>query len=157
MKKRAYRSRPTPAIPTASMADIAFLLIIFFMLTTTFSRDRTAVSLPDSANRDQVQEEPAIVAITGDGTVVFTDGERPSSPVASMDDLRQQAEDVVSVIKDKEFVIKADREVRYEVVDQVLEELRTAGVRNIGLLTVQDMTSTVAEQAAPQQPPGGSN
>ena len=41
-------------VPTASMADIAFLLIIFFMLTTSFSPERTSVKLPESVVRAEV-------------------------------------------------------------------------------------------------------
>ncbi len=124
-------------VPTASMADIAFLLIIFFMLTTSFSPDRTSVALPSSERRAEVDQNPAIVAITPDGTVAFSDGERISVQVVNMDDLQQQAEAVVDEIPDKEFVIKADRSVRYEAVDGALEALRQAGVRKIGLLTHQ--------------------
>ena len=40
-------------IPTASMADIAFLLIVFFMVTTTISVDRTTVQLPTSMERGE--------------------------------------------------------------------------------------------------------
>ena len=35
-------------IPTASMADIAFLLIVFFMITTVFQVDKTVLTLPRS-------------------------------------------------------------------------------------------------------------
>ena len=41
-------------IPTASMADIAFLLIVFFMVTTTITVDRTPVELPTSLERVEV-------------------------------------------------------------------------------------------------------
>ena len=44
--KLAARSTQNPIIPTASMADIAFLLIIFFMVTISFEVDKTQVMLP---------------------------------------------------------------------------------------------------------------
>ncbi|MEE8587227.1 MAG: biopolymer transporter ExbD [Acidobacteriota bacterium] len=140
MKRHRRLNRPVPMVPTASLADIAFLLIIFFMLTTSFSPDRTSVALPSSERRADVDQKPAIVAITPDGTVVFSDGVRTSKPVVNMDDLQQQAEAVVIEVPDKEFVIKADRSVRYRHVDAVLEALRQAGVRKIGLLTNQSIS-----------------
>ncbi len=133
----ASSSKPVPIVPTASMADIAFLLIIFFMLTTSFSPDRTSVELPDSIKRNEVTKDPAIVAITLDGTVLFSDGERDSEVVANMQELRAQIDQVLKQIPAKEFVVKADRGVLYKHIDQVLDELRGAGARNIGLLTNQ--------------------
>jgi biopolymer transport protein ExbD len=50
-------------IPTASMADITFMLIIFFVLTTTFTVDKTTVALPDSLNRAEAAQESALVLI----------------------------------------------------------------------------------------------
>lgn len=156
MKRRIHRAQAAPVVPTASMADIAFLLIIFFMLTTSFSPDRTQVGLPSSVMREQVRENPAIVAITEDGTVLFSNGESQSEPVLSMDELQNQAEQVIAVFPDTEFVIKADRQARYEFIDSVLEALRNAGVQNIGLLTTQEVgEDEFAIPGAEQDQPSG--
>ena len=41
------KSRPSDSIPTSSMADIAFLLLVFFLVTTVFPKDRgLAIALP---------------------------------------------------------------------------------------------------------------
>ncbi len=124
-----------PRIPTASMADIAFLLIIFFMLTTSFSPERTSVSLPESGIRTEVSKDAAIVAISSRGEVSFTDGEQPAFPLASVAELGQYVKALVTAIPGKEFLIKADRDVQYQLVDGVLEQLRSNGARRIGLLT----------------------
>jgi biopolymer transport protein ExbD len=130
-----YRVRKiAPVVPTASMADIAFLLIIFFMLTTSFSPERTNVSLPESEIQTEVSDEAAIVAITSDGEVFFTDGEEDSYPSdpAGVGVITRQ---LVELVPNKEFLIKADGQVRYETVDEVLEQLRTNGAKRIGMLT----------------------
>ena len=133
--KTKHRIRNIGAlIPSASMADIAFLLIIFFMLTTSFSPERTSVRLPESGIRNEVSKDAAIVAITAKGTIMFTDGERPSFEV-SHQELGGLTQELVKFIPAKEFVIKADRSVRYKLIDQVLEQLRSRGARRIGLLT----------------------
>ena len=49
--------RSQSMIPTASMADIAFLLIVFFMITTSITVDRTAVALPTSLERTEVPQD----------------------------------------------------------------------------------------------------
>lgn len=136
MKLRRERSAAlVPRIPTASMADIAFLLIIFFMLTTSFSPERTSVSLPESEIRTEVSKDAAIVAISSQGEISFTDGDQPAFPLANIAELGQYVKALVAAIPRKEFLIKADRDVRYQLVDGVLEQLRTNGARRIGLLT----------------------
>lgn len=135
MKLREQVRTIAPTVPTASMADIAFLLIIFFMLTTSFSPERTSVQLPESVERAEVTEESAIIAVTEEGQLMFTSGEEPSEQLAGPEQLGNIAAALVTSFPEKEFVIKADRMARYQLVDQVLDALRNNGVRNIGLLT----------------------
>lgn len=133
-----YRVRKlAPKIPTASMADIAFLLIIFFMLTTSFSPEKTSVQLPESAIQQEISDQAAIIAITNDGQINYSDGEAPSVPVASLEELKLQVRGMVEAAPFKEFAIKADRMVEYRRVDEVLDVLRTSGVKKISLLTRQ--------------------
>lgn len=132
--RRGIRS-VAPTVPTASMADIAFLLIIFFMLTTSFSPERTTVELPQSEIRTEVPRGSAIIAITADGEIKFTDGERPSFLLGNLQEIGLLTQEIIGFIPDKEFLIKADRLVRYEMVDRVLEQLRLNGAQRIGLLT----------------------
>lgn len=133
--RREARASMVPRIPTASMADIAFLLIIFFMLTTSFSPERTSVSLPQSEIRSEVSKDAAIVAISSRGEVSFTDGDQPAFTLTNIAELGQYVKTLVAAIPRKEFLIKADRDVRYQLVDGVLEQLRSNGARRIGLLT----------------------
>ena len=131
-----YRvQRIAPMVPTASMADIAFLLIIFFMLTTSFSPERTNVALPASMIQTKVTDGAAIVAIQDTGELWFTDGEQESEPMNSAEDVGQRAAAIVQLAPAKEFLIKADRNVAFQAVDEVMETLRNNEVRNIGLLT----------------------
>ena len=131
-----YRvQRIAPMVPTASMADIAFLLIIFFMLTTSFSPERTNVALPASMIQTKVTDGAAIVAIQDTGELWFTDGEQESEPMNSAEDVGQRAAAIVQLAPAKEFLIKADRNVAFQAVDEVMEALRNNEVRNIGLLT----------------------
>lgn len=135
MKLRDKIWTQQPKIPTASMADIAFLLIIFFMLTTSFSPEKTNVTLPESTIQVEVSEDASIVAITADGSILFTSGQEASIPLAGPDELGQKTQQIIDLVPSKEFVIKADRNARYQAIDGVLEALRNNGAKRIGLLT----------------------
>ena len=63
---------PEAEIPTSSMADIAFLLIIFFMVTAVFSATKgLEFSLPkDDQNQPPEEEEATFVKVESDGSVM---------------------------------------------------------------------------------------
>jgi biopolymer transport protein ExbD len=134
---RLHRSKRslTAVIPTASMADIAFLLIIFFMVTTAYSLDRTPMELPQTTEQEQAQKGAAIIAITEDGTVRFSEGEADTRIVDGIGGLAGAIRGVTATNRLHPFIIKADRRVKYRIVDQVLEQLRSAGAENVTLLS----------------------
>lgn len=143
--RKQLRSVP-PSVPTASMADIAFLLIIFFMLTTSFSPERTSVQLPESMIQMKVTDEASIVAITREEQIHFTSGEEDSVPLSGPEELGLIVKEIIELVPSKEFVVKADRNVRYEAIDRVLETLRSNGAKRIGLLTRPERRVVAGEE-----------
>ena len=123
-------------IPTASMADIAFLLIVFFMISTVFQVDRTSVRLPSSSadTRTEVIKESAFVIITKDGTIKASDGAEDSQLV-NLEDVAVLASSWMNKRPNQPVVVKADAESKYALVDDVLQHLRNAGVVNLKFLT----------------------
>lgn len=146
-----------PSVPTASMADIAFLLIIFFMLTTSFSPERTSVQLPRSVTQAEVEKGAAIIAVTQDGEIRFTSGEEESVALSGPEELGLLVREIVKLVPAKEFVIKADRRAQYKWIDQVLDALRQNGAKRIGLLTRPEPLSgqpvVSSEEGVPPESP----
>ena len=95
MRLQAYR-HPSANIPTASMADIVFLLIIFFMVTISFEVDKTQVILPRTELRYEIPKKSAFVSVTEAGQIKVSDGEQISSPVGSLEDVLSFAATVVA-------------------------------------------------------------
>ena len=135
MRIARRRQSLVPAIPTASMADIAFLLIIFFMVTTAYSLDRTAMELPQTSAQEQTAKGAAIIVITAEESFRFSAGEADTQPVDGIVALAQGIRDVALANRLHPFIVKADRRVKYRVIDQVLEQLRAAGAENVTLLS----------------------
>ena len=133
MKLHAARTAPA-VIPTASMADIAFLLIIFFMLTFTLEVDHTQVTLPHTELRFEIPKKAAYISVTEQGVIRASDGERQSTPINEQDVL-SFASEVVAIQPDKEFALKADNGVPYKYIDSILDSLKQANVRVIYLLS----------------------
>ena len=123
------------AIPTATMADIAFLLIIFFMVTTAYSLDRAPIELPRTVAQQPTEKGAAVISITRDGTLRFSAGESDTEIVPDVAALGAAVRAVTVNNSLHQFIIKADREVEYQMIDAVLEQLRQAGAENVALLS----------------------
>lgn len=132
-------------IPTASMADIAFLLIIFFMVTINFEVDKTQVYLPKTQIRLEIPKKAAYISITEAGQIRVSSGEEISVPVPGAEDVLSFAAGVVATDPTKAFVLKADKNVPYSYVDRVIDALKQAKAEVIYLLSEQE---TVDEEAA---------
>jgi biopolymer transport protein ExbD len=125
---------------TASMADIVFLLIVFFVLTYKVEVDRTKMQLPDTWIRVKIPEKAAVVSIAppAEGSIIrVSTGEEMSLPVSTDEEVVTFASTLVAQDPNKEFIIKADEDVPYERVDAVLDALKQSKVKYIFLLSDQ--------------------
>jgi biopolymer transport protein ExbD len=140
---RGRERKGAAAIFTASMADIVFLLIVFFVLTYKVEVDRTKMDLPDTWMRIKVPEKAAVISIappddiTAPLTVRVSTGEEMALPVSTNEEVVTFASTEVARDPNKEFIIKADEQVPYEHVDAVLDALKQSKVKFIYLLSEQ--------------------
>ena len=127
---------------TGSMADIIFLLIIFFVITYKVEVDKTKMELPDTMVRATIpeSEKPAWISIASrsEGYLIrVSTGEEMSLPIGTDEELVTFASTEVARDPEKDFIIKADQEVPYERFDAVLDSLKQSKVKNIYLLSDQ--------------------
>jgi biopolymer transport protein ExbD len=120
------------------MADIAFLLIIFFMVTITFEVDKTQVILPKTQLRYEVPKKAAYISIDPEGRLRVSSGEEMSALVPGVEDVLSFAAGVIASDPGKAFVIKADTDTEYRHIDAVIDALKRAKVEVIYMLSVQE-------------------
>src|SRR5690606_14866329 len=102
------KQRVTGEIPTSSMADIAFLLLIFFLVTTVFDEERgLQIVLPEEAQEVEVSQKNVMhLIVQADGRVRVKQGESqnetvvPASEIAQMWRLAYAAnENLIAAVK----------------------------------------------------------
>ena len=130
------------------MADIMLVLLIIFMvvtpmLTKGLSVELAKVSSPtDMPNADK--DDAVIVGISASGDVYLGSTKSDLSQVAD------QVRDRISGKLDKTVFVKSDGRAKYGDVVKVVDEIRSAGVDNVGLLTDK---SEQGRRTAPPPPP----
>lgn len=117
----------------SSMADIAFLLIIFFMVTSVFNVDRgLLIELPETQERESVDIKEMVLSIAADGTV-HADGK----PLG-LDKVGAYVQAGRRINPNRLVVVRSDRRVPYGAVTDVMDELLQAGVRDVALPTAAE-------------------
>ena len=122
-------------IPTSSMSDIAFLLLVFFLSTTKFDikKGLGLVLPPASENAEKrvklKEENITKVWINKDGVVAVNQKEIPLA------ELEPTIKRIVKENPDMVISLKTDRKSKYKFMVQVLDRLQAAGAEKISLST----------------------
>ena len=125
MKLRKPR-RVSPAVPLASMGDIAFLLTIFFILTSNFAKDDTRNIKPPSARElAQLENQNVSVSIDADGGIFFNG--RPVGSAATVEAGVAGFLAGKKDAKDRMVVFRCDQGVDKKVFEPVLAAISKAG------------------------------
>ncbi len=132
-------------INVTPMVDVMLVLLIIFMVITPMLQKGVSVDLAmvnnPAAMPDADKEDALLVAVTRDGKIFFG-----SDQVAGADQLTHLVKDRLASRTDKRVFIKADARTRYGNVVDVVDNVRAAGVDQLGLLTEQ-------RKAGPGGPP----
>jgi biopolymer transport protein ExbD/biopolymer transport protein TolR len=124
-------------INVTPMVDVMLVLLIIFMVITPMLQHGVTVEMVKAKNpiamKDADKEDAVMVGITRDGKVVLSPGNTQMLP----SDLPNKVKDLLTNKLDKTVYIKADMRAKYELVEDVIDNLRAAGVDQLGLLTEQ--------------------
>ncbi len=128
-------------IPTASMADIVFLLIIFFMVTNTFAATRGLdFALPkEEKNPPLIEKEESVLIEIRPGGGIVVDG-KPMQASAILDYLKP----ILAVNQLKPVIIRPDQEAAYGDMVKIYDILRAGKdhgveIRNISIPTQREI------------------
>lgn len=143
-KKKA--SAPVSDINVTPMVDVMLVLLIILMVITPMLSKGISVEMARTNNPSAMQnadkEDAVLVAISRDGrTYLGTDQLTPEA-------LPGKVKDLLTNRLDKTVYLRADARARYERVVEVVDNLRAAGVDQLGLLT-EEIPKDAPERATP--------
>ncbi len=128
------KNKASSDIPSSSLADIAFLLLIFFMVTTVFQADRDRpIEWPEAEAAEKIDEKQKNILniwMERNGTVFMNDQPYGMDDVSAVVAPLYAASERALVIS-----IRGDREVPYRYMDLLQQELVAAGVVRVVFAT----------------------
>ncbi|MDQ3199006.1 MAG: biopolymer transporter ExbD [Chthoniobacterales bacterium] len=130
--KFAIRKRRAPSIIIVSLVDILVILLIFFVVSTTFKKDQPEVqiNLPESktSSAKPAEMEHAIVSVDAEDALQL-DGK-----TIAVEDLQTAIENLPPARKST-LVLKADEKASFGIIIKVMDALKLAGVKNLPAFT----------------------
>jgi biopolymer transport protein ExbD len=129
------RPRAKPTLNIAPLVDCIFLLLIFFLLASTFSRgdvsraDGLEIELPGAESAEPEEKEVLRVCLAESGEIVV---EKRKVSLAELTDVLQAA---VRERGPLPLFLVADRRVRLETLTEVIDRARKLGVRSVSIAT----------------------
>jgi len=136
------------------MADIMLVLLIIFMVVTPMLQKGVSVDMAKANNAQDMQDadkdDAIIVAVTRSGDYFL------GSTKVGLGDITTKVKDMLANRIDKTVFVRSDQRAKYGEVVKAVDEVRSAGVDKIGLLTEKNRAKTGAP-AAPGPPPAGAD
>jgi len=155
MAKKAFKKEnetkskappPVADINVTPMVDVMLVLLIIFMVITPMLSKGVSVDMAKTKNPIAMQaadkSDAVLIAVNREGKCFL------GTTLMPAEDLPQKVKDLLSDRLDKMVFLKADQRARYESVVDVVDNLRAAGVDQLGLLTEQIQDKN-AKPAAP--------
>lgn len=118
------------------MVDVAFLLLIFFMSTTTLrAQEEDMVTLPATKSGEELPVAgQVVVRIDKSGNVFFSPGSAKTAPIA-LEELGPRVKEALDAAEEPQLLVFADGEVPYGTMTEVLRKLQGSEVYRMSLVT----------------------
>ena len=128
------KSKASSEIPSSSLADMAFLLLIFFMVSTTFRKEQERdVTFPEAEatqKLDAPRKDILHLFVESDGSVFINDQQMTTDQVRAVVAPLYLESDRRMIV-----VLRADRDVPYRFVDAIQKQLVAAGAYRVTFYT----------------------
>ncbi len=149
----AYKPKAPPVMASPNvipMADIMLVLLIIFMVITPMLQKGVSVDMAKVDNardlQDADRDDAIIIAVARDGKLYL------GTSQIELGDITSRVKDLIANRLDKTVFVRSDSRAKYGDVVKAVDEVRSAGVDHLGLLTEKNRNR---EATAPPPPPPG--
>jgi biopolymer transport protein ExbD len=120
------RKRGKALINITSLIDVLFLLLIFLMVSSTFlEQPGIQLELPEAESSVLVEQKEFTLFVNRSGDLFLNDNK------ITLDDLGARIKEALPKMKDGALILKADKEVNYGLVVEVMDAVKNSGVKKL--------------------------
>lgn len=124
------RRRFMSEINVTPLVDVMLVLLIIFMVTAPMMTQGLDVNLPQTTTSNiKTEEDPLILTVNKEGEIFLENTRIP------LNDLENKVKSILKYRRDKEILLRADREIPYGVVVKVMASVKRAGINKLGMVT----------------------
>ncbi len=136
MNLRPGHKEETVEVNLTALIDVVFLLLIFFMVTTTFDRHaKLKVSLPEASTKaTQQQNSPVVLSIDAKGNYFINDRQVVNT---SLETLKQALRKTIGEDRDIGLVLRADANTPHQFVVRAMDAASQLGLTKLSIATVE--------------------
>jgi biopolymer transport protein TolR len=117
-------------INVTPFVDVMLVLLIIFMVTAPMMMQGVDVNLPQTTTKSiKTKEDPLILTVNKKGEIYLEDHK------IQLDDLETKVKTIFKYRRDKEMLLKADKDLPYGLVIDVMAGVKRAGVTKLGMVT----------------------
>jgi biopolymer transport protein ExbD len=136
MKLRQTRSEDEPAVNLTPLIDVVFILLIFFMVSTTFQREsEIKIELPEASSEPVEEKEESLEIVIDSQGHYFIDEQQVVN--TELETLKKAIRKFLGEQSDVPVVIRADRNTPYESVVRAMDATSQLGLVHMSLATSQ--------------------
>lgn len=131
-----YKKDDDVEINLTALIDVVFLLLIFFMVSTTFDRNASLkVKLPEASKTEQQSvQEPLVLTIDAKGSYFINDRQVVNTTLETLKTALQQT---VGERKDTAIMLRADANTPHQFVVRAMDAAAQLGLTHISIATVE--------------------
>jgi len=117
-------------INVVPLVDVMLVLLIIFMVTAPMMMVGVEINLPQTkAQSIKTQEDPLVLTVNKNGEIFLEEH------TMKLEELGTKIETIFKYRRDKEVILRADKDIPYGFVINVMAEVKRAGVAKLGMVT----------------------
>jgi len=117
-------------INVTPFVDVMLVLLIIFMVTAPMMTQGVDVNLPQTTTSNvKTEEDPLILSVNKKGEIYL------ETTKVSLEDLEKKVKSIFKYRREKEILLRADRDIPYGFVIKVMAEVKKAGISKLGMVT----------------------
>ena len=130
MKKYFKKEKSFVSINITSLIDVVFMLVIFFMLSSSFNKSSIPISLPSSENSIQSSDTESIRVTISKEKIIFL-----NDNITSIKNLSSESQKLLTSLGTRNAVLYSDENVSLGFMISVIDELTKSGIENVSVKT----------------------